>query len=163
MFERYDDIAAIYGGSPIRSVIDPINSLPEVEFRYEQDVSEPSITAYQYRIMHDATMVGVTRIAHQQITGNMHFQWLEINEPFRSQKRGFGMAAYVNAIEGAHLDRHPFATDQWLSADACRVWGRFIDMGIAEVVRPIRYGQQHDGEDYWTGLLRIPPTFYENV
>lgn len=53
--------------------------------------------------------------------------------------KGFGMASYQAAIEAAHAKGDTFRThDVTTTEAAAKVWAKFIDNGIAEVVEPFR-------------------------
>jgi GNAT superfamily N-acetyltransferase len=159
--------------SPIRDAVDPERRLMPVYFEPYTGPSDygddPRDTEgiNEFIIRDAAGPLGKADI-DLLIPGERSFGSVRIDPNLRGY--GFGMAAYVLAIEDAHAHGEAFRSNpEWLRIDARRVWQDFIRMGVAQVVQPIHnyyeqgidghWSQQYDhtGRPLYRGHVRIPP------
>ena len=147
----------------IRTAVDPHDTLPPVELIKDDDQPHEgyggSAVATVYGIYADDERIGGAIITNDSATHQSWFNDVEIiDEAKRGQ--GYGTAAYIAAIELAHARGNTFRTHEWSQSEfAKRVWERFVDAKVAEVVEPFHaYGRGGQGRVHYTGHLRVPPT-----
>lgn len=141
--------------------MDPEGTLPQVSLVLDEtrlQATAGSLLPQHYNIVHEGQTVGRTTIVENtRRKREAFFNEININEELRG--RGFGMATYIAAIEHAHSKGETFRTHDWTQTEAAaKVWGKFIDAGIAEIVEPITYSHtEENGTVKFTSHLRIPP------
>jgi len=140
----------------IRDIIDPEHRLPAVQL-------EPRVGAEELGVHYitlDGQNVGIAHLRdHSNSADDAHISWINVEQD--SRKNGVGMAVYLAAIERAHERGEVFRTHHLRqTGDAAKIWQRFIDAGIAEVVEP--FEPTHFDDDHkpthYKGHMRIPPT-----
>ncbi|HMS50536.1 MAG TPA: hypothetical protein PKA02_03845 [Candidatus Saccharibacteria bacterium] len=147
-----------------REIIDPHGTLPHVELVVdpEKKQGKGTVVPVQQLIMHQGEPIGRATLTHSRTSGEAWFNGIEITDT-KLRGKGFGLATYLAAIENAHGQGETFRTHDTTQTDAAvRVWTRFIDSGIAEVVVPF---EQYNfttvtGEHKLVnaGHAQIPPT-----
>lgn len=154
----------------IRQIMDPEGTLPSVELVPDPDVRHPSNRPpTQVVVEHNGVSIGKANMERNATRDGSHEVWLNgvniVEEldgvPIRGQ--GFGMATYLAAIETAHASGDTFRTHDLTQTEAAaKVWGKFIDAGIAEVIEPFRpvtvtttTGEEIGGK--LVGHAQIPP------
>jgi hypothetical protein len=149
------------GVSEIRNVLDPDDSLPEVQFR-------PTPYEFVEILDSDGNVLGdFTPVIED---GHMHFATLDLKDDEAIRVKGYGSAAYLKAIEEAHERGLAFETHPKVVSEKARaVWNRFIRAGIADEIEPFKVlmqtnadGQERptlrDGLPQYSGLYRISPS-----
>lgn len=144
----------------LRKTVDPDERLPNVDLviNPKKPKAKGTLVPAEYLIMSGGQRVGELTLAEDKKSKEAWLNGVQVDEGLRG--RGFGTAAYLAAIEKAHAAEEIFRTHDWSQTeDAVKVWKRFIDAGIAEVVEPFRPYQSTDGKSqHFTGHVRIPPT-----
>ncbi len=130
----------------IRQIMDPEGTLPVVELVPDPGVPHPSNRPPErVAIMHEGTAIGKANMERVSTAARTHEVWLNgVNvveqidgKPIRGH--GYGMAAHIAAMEAAHANGDTFRTHDLTHTEAsARVWAKFIDAGIAQVVEPFR-------------------------
>lgn len=140
-----------------REIIDPEGTLPDVQLVPPDGfVHGKGITAGKYAVMHEADQIGVAHIQRNTRDNEQLFSGIRLRDNY--QGKGFGMAVYLAAIENAHRAGDTFRThDVSQTEAAAKVWQRFIDAGIAEVVEPFTSYEFPDGGVQYGGHVQIPP------
>lgn len=145
--------------SPVRQKIDPDGQLPRVELMAEPGKTVPKGTRVPQRMLitSEDGVIGNTTVVVNTKEKSEHFNGVKLDDDYRG--RGFGMATYLVAIERAHEQGRDFRSHDWTQTEAvARVWEKFIDAGIAEVVQPITYSHtEEDGTHKYTSDIRIRP------
>lgn len=144
-----------------REIIDPEGTLPDVQLVAPDGfVHGKGITAGKYAVMHEADQIGVAHIQRNTRDNEQLFSGIRLRDNY--QGKGFGMAAYLAAIENAHGEGYAFRThDVSQTQAAARVWGKFIEAGIAEVVEPFKPYELPSGDVQYGGHVRIAPPSVE--
>lgn len=152
-------------GSPVRDILDPAHQLPSVTLLRDTTHDPYSVLGQDQEPTYGFTIVdtsigvevGTLLLAERPDTGDYHLANVEV-EP---TGHGYGMAAYLLAIEVAGRDTRRFVTDHKLTIDSLRVWKRFINLGLAEQCTPLvgvdptlPLDQQH----YYTLEAQIDPS-----
>ena len=149
-----------------RQVMDPESTLPKVELVARAKVVPEQITVYhdvkfgEQRIGHININQG-SGVEHSVENVSLDSEWRAANRQ-SDQTRGFGVATYLTAIEAAHAEGRAFRASNVLSEDGLKVWQRFIDAGVAEVIEPFET-RLHDPDEhghqevYYYGHARIEP------
>jgi hypothetical protein len=122
-----------------RQIIDPEGTLPDVELVPDDEAQKHNEDySRAHTIQYDGEKVGVADIDEHPGEGHS-FGFLKLEDEHLKEgaKKGYGLAAYLIAVERAHAAGEVFRTgDTTLSPKAKRVWDKFIDRGVAQVVKP---------------------------
>jgi predicted GNAT family acetyltransferase len=114
-----------------------------------------------YTLAHQGNAIGSMTIVDSGEDTKI-FQGIDIHKEYRG--KGFGLAAYVLAIESAHELDVAFETDSYVSLSAVQVWNRLVHAGVAQVVEPFRYALTwENGLVYYEGLYRAAPGLHAEV
>lgn len=131
-------------------VIDPKGTLPLVNL---MPVGQPNIhdryTSQAYVIITERINiigrilcgryknVGDCKIVSDNESAENYFMRIDVGE---NRRKGFGIAAYLQAINRAHENGYSFRTQKnsVQSEDAKRVWEKLAIAGIARVIEPFR-------------------------
>jgi hypothetical protein len=126
--------------SYVRDLVDPNGTLPPVDL----DVSGVQDYAASYGVFreHVNIMSGDTRVGHCDLITlsppydrKVHFDGINIDDDHRGEGRGYGLSAYVAAIEIAHAKGLSFETqDDTQSVHAKHIWEILAATGAAVVV-----------------------------
>lgn len=142
-----------------REIIDPEGALPSVELIVDPSKKSPrgTLQPHMMLLVSDGEVIGNATIVTHTEGGFEHFNGVKIEPQYRG--KGYGMATYLAAIERAHSEGREWRSHDWTQTGAAaKVWQRFIDSGIAEVVEPLTYvGIEEDGTEKYTSDIRIPP------
>ena len=148
--------------SAVRRAIDPASRLPRTILArnesYDPDEHrgcdcEPS---YGYDICASSGKVGELAFGERPNTGELHLAAVRVDR----RGEGFGIAAYVLAIEAAHANSRAFATDLTVTPLAYKMWNRFIELGVAQVVVPFEGIDPllpFEEQRYYVGDVRVEP------
>ncbi len=150
-----------------RQVMDPEGTLPNVVLTPDPDKRQAkgTLVPEELLIVADGHTVGNATLTHDTPRKEAWFNGITLYEKDAAGEklkgRGYGMAAYLSAIESAHERGETFRTHDWSQTDAAvKVWTKFIDAGIAIVEVPFTAYQKDAGdasEQLHTGHVRIPP------
>lgn len=155
-------VMASPGAKTIRQIMDPEGTLPDVALRLDESTLQPRGSGPRtYDIMHGDEVVGGATLVEMRNSRSReaYFNGVNVDEKLRGQ--GFGLATYVAAIEHAHAQGETFRTHDWSQTEAAaKVWGRFIDAGVAEVIRPFTPVGEHSGTMLYDGHTQIPPVLH---
>jgi hypothetical protein len=151
----------------LRDAIDPNRTLPAVDL-----VTDPSLPAgkgtfdvRKLSIMSEGVKIGQLTLSRDKKGGEAWLNGIEVDQNVTRngesvRGKGFGMAAYLAAIEMVHSRGETFRTHEWSqSEDAVRIWRQFIEAGIADVIEPFvpyQRGNEHQTQLY-SGHVRIQP------
>ena len=143
----------------VRELVDPQGTLPAVEMIINPDTPLPRGTLRPLPVlfMHDGEPVGHSTLVRNMRQQTEHFSGVQIEDDYKGA--GFGTAAYLAAVEDAHARGDTFRTHDWTqTGSAKRVWDRFIEAGVANVVEPFRLvGIEENGTEKYVGHVEIPP------
>lgn len=118
-----------------------------------QNQSNGLITKYDLWYPRNNQAGGVTIYEHPEI-GEAHLGiWVY------PQGRGYGLVTYLWAITSMHKKGYDFTNDRWIwtSAQAVKVWERFMEKGVTEVVQPFVQLSERGSRDH-VGHIVIPKT-----
>lgn len=145
-----------------RQIVDPNSTLPEVALLKDESKkrSKGTLTPTPMLITYQGETIGKATFSENRTTGEAWFNGINIDEDKRGQ--GFGLATYLSAIELAHDNGETFRTHDWSQTEAAaKVWGKFVDAGIAEVIEPLTLASiGQDGTKKFSGHLAIPPSLH---
>lgn len=148
----------------IRERIDPDGKLPTVML--VRDESKKDNERGTLRTESNLLMVGDEQVGKAVVGRNLKskeawFNGIEVNP----KGEGFGTAAYLAAIEKAHENGETFRTHNYgFTPEAAKVWQRFVDAGVAQVVVPLENATftggltGEGGAKINIGHVQIPPT-----
>jgi hypothetical protein len=125
----------------VELAIDPDHTLPDVSL--VSNMTRPQQRAHQsgrgslvtenFIIAHNGQTVGSATIGTDRVAKERWFNGIRVNEP----GKGFGTAAYKEAIEASLIEGYSFRTQGTTqSASAKNVWERLAGKGVARVVEP---------------------------
>lgn len=145
----------------IREKVDPKGTLPEVSFARDpskKDNERGTRLGESNLIMSGDTQIGTASVNRDLKTKEAWFNGVEIADPDYKGK-GYGTAAYLHAVEQAHDRGETFRThDYTFSPEAAKVWQRFVDVGIAEVIEPMEEVRIVGAEgSRFVGHIQAPP------
>lgn len=151
-----------------RQVMDPKGTLPNVVLTPDPEKiqAQGTLVPEELLVVADDQTIGSATLTHDINGKEAWLNHIKLNDKDAAGEElkgnGYGLAAYLSAIESAHERGETFRTHDWSQTDAAvKVWTRFIDAGIAIVEVPFR-AYQKDPEDaseqLHTGHVRIPPT-----
>jgi hypothetical protein len=161
IFER-DIILPLEGGSPIRDIVDPNGTLPDIHFvMSNRNYNATQEYVPMHNVLYGSEEIGTILVADQLGYKECNFAGIKLSKDYIVPRQGFGLATYVLAIETAHNEGFSFVTGIPTTGAAKRVWEKFIKLGVAEVHSPFRLSDDEtiDEPDEWdyVGDVRIPP------
>jgi GNAT superfamily N-acetyltransferase len=139
-----------------RQIMDPDATLPKVELVPDPSKLAPggSLRPQDMLIMHEGSQIGTATLTEELKRKNAWFNGVRVNAELQGQ--GYGMATYLAAIEHAHANGETFRTHEWSQTEsAMKVWTRFIDAGIAQVIEAPHLDAS--GERYNMEAIIPPP------
>jgi hypothetical protein len=139
-----------------RQIIDPHGTLPHVELELNPNIKQKggSLLVKDMLILHKGEQVGKFTLLEELKRKNAWFNGIEVEQ----KGKGFGMATYLTAIEQAHAKGETFRTQDWTQSEgAVKVWTKFIDAGIAEVIEPFIIDTEGVNAGKYTGEAVIRP------
>jgi hypothetical protein len=153
-------------GSIIRDALDPASRLPRILLSKDREhdpntnLGQDQEFSFGFNIVEADTgaNVGKLALAQRPDTGDYHMADIYVDPT----GRGYGMAAYVLAIEMAENAGRLFVNDRKLTVDSLRMWERLIEFGVAEQFTPFvgaDPGLPFDQQMYYTGDARIDPSY----
>ena len=127
--------------SYVREAIDPNGTLPQVDFNvYKvQNHDGYGVVREQAQIMTGSLVVGTCDLItlSPPYERKMHFDGITVEDEHIGD--GYGLGAYVAAIERAHDRGLPFATQESTqSIHAKRIWELLAARGVAVVIEEFR-------------------------
>lgn len=138
----------------VREAVDPNNTLPKVNL----DISPDNIPARgtliftKYDVANEGNVIGELTVNTNKIQKTAWTNRVNINEELRG--KGYGLSAYVTAIEMCLKEGITFRTHDWSqTAEAKRVWEILADKGVATVVEPFT----PDGTGRYNGHYEVRP------
>lgn len=143
--------------SSYRRKLDRHTTLPEVTFDIFGADEQPHYTKYDIDIMislAEGLKIGSCALVISETRS--HFDGIYLNKYWRGQ--GYGMAAYLLAIETAAAQSIPFESqDEDVSSSAKNIWLSLAHAGIAQMVEPFRpLGSKADGQEVFWGKYHVP-------
>ncbi len=143
----------------IEEIIDSQGELPHVELMVnpKKRIPKGTLVPMPMTICSDDKIIGEATLVVDKKREEEYFNGISLNQQFRG--RGFGTATYIQAINHAHSEGRTFRSHDWSQTEAAaKIWSKFVDLGIAEVIEPLEYGKtEDDGTKKFTSHLQIPP------
>lgn len=121
----------------VRERIDPDGKLPAVTLVRDASANDPYGGRQRHESNHivvDGKKIGYATVGRDLKKNEAWFNGVKVDE----KGQGFGTAAYLAAIEQAHENGETFRSHEYgFTPEAAKVWQRFIDAGVAQVVVPL--------------------------
>lgn len=120
-----------------RELVDPNGTLPAVTLVRDPSANDPYAGMQRHEsniLMVDGTQVGKAVVGRDLKKNEAWFNGVEVDK----KGKGYGTAAYLAAIEQAHANGETFRSHEYgFSPEAAKVWQKFVDAGVAQVVVPL--------------------------
>ena len=158
-FDNVPDLTALEHGDTRtpREKLDPDGTLPHIEFEEYEKYESPDLSTTRVRVVFNGEPIG--RCTLQQYEGSIHFDGIELEETVEDRPRGkgYGLAAYVKAIEYAHDRGLPFETQSsWNQTESAKkIWLLMKDAGVAQEVEPFRPDTRSPHPNRFKGKYRV--------
>lgn len=146
----------------VREILDPEQTLPEVQLETLLTHDVGYLRRDKFAITENGERIGHCDLIDEAANGRRfaHFDGIEIveehnGEPYRG--RGYGLAAYILAIELAQSRGIDFETQNYeLTQHSKKVWEHLAAKSIAQVVEPFTPSPRFEGRV--VGKYRVPVT-----
>lgn len=138
----------------VREVVDPDHTLPKVDLNIAPDnvPTKGTLLFTKYDVTNEGSIIGELTINTNKIQKTAWTNRVNINEELRGQ--GYGLSAYVTAIEMCLKEGVTFRTHDWSqTAEAKRIWEILANKGIATEVEPFT----PDGNGRFNGHYEVKP------